>query len=421
MTVVAVGLGVGLGMMTREATAAEVGKEAAVQVAQSAVSRAQAAAQARVVARIQNEMRRLRLAEAQRAQRAAEAQVHMAMDAQQRAIMASSAEAAQAAATAAQAAAVTAQTRANISVAQMQIELMLMASDRIRGHRFGRHYAEQPVRWFGEETNTFTLPELRAAILQSTQAANRAIERADDTERQVQLIDFQMQMALSTTASEVRVTAALAAQAAQADALVRASAAQIDVSEVMAQATKNQHALGVVDKTQLAMQTYLKEIEAAEPILPTTPSASAKQAVRRAVARSAVARAQTAVVQAEVALAQARVLKIDLEPFKETIQSVYHRLRATQGAADLVATSVDVNAQAAVAAAQASASAAVAWSQIAISDIQVAIARATRDDSASLKQLIIAAETQLREARLWAAKAEASADVAIGGRLSDRE
>uniref|UniRef100_UPI001C4E2352 hypothetical protein n=1 Tax=Candidatus Entotheonella palauensis TaxID=93172 RepID=UPI001C4E2352 len=242
----------------------------------------------------------------------------------------------------------------------------------------------------------------------------RAIEQADETERQVQLIDTQMQAALSAATPQATALALLAAEAAQADVLVRTSATQIAVSEVMAQATKDENALGAVDRIYSVMGAYLEEIQATESIAPTTPIAVAEQVVRRAVARSAAARAHTAVAQAEVALAQARVLKIDLEPFEKTVQAVYDRLRTTETAADLVATSNSPNAQAAVAAAQASAAAAVAWAQIAISDIQLAIARATRDDSESLEQLIIAAETQLQDARRWAVDAEATADVAMG-------
>ncbi len=390
--------------------------EEAIQVAQAAVSRAQAAAgQARVVvARIEYEMKGLRLTEAQLAQERAETQAHIAMDALQRALLATSAEGAQAAATAAQAAAVAAQTRANIAVAHMQIELMLTTSERLRGHALlGRLAVEQPVRRPGEETNTFTLPELRAAIIQSIIATNRAIEQADETERQVQLIDAQMQAALSAATPQAAAIALLAAEAAQSDALVLASAAQIAVSEVMAQATKDENALGAVDQIYGDMQGYLEAIQSAEPILPTTPMATAEQWVRRAVTRSAVARAQTAVAQAEVALAQARVLKIDLEPVKKTIHIVDGRLRATETMADLAIASADGHAPAAVAAAQAAA-AAGAWSQIAISDIQLAIAHATRDDSEALEQLILAAEARLQEARRWAVDAEASADVAMG-------
>ena len=102
-SLLALGLMVGVGLATPVATAAEMGKEEAVQVAKSAVARARAAAaQARVaVKRIATQMHRFRLAEVQQAQQRAEAQVRLAMDAQQRAIMAPTDGVAQAAATAA--------------------------------------------------------------------------------------------------------------------------------------------------------------------------------------------------------------------------------------------------------------------------------------------------------------------------------
>ena len=299
---------------------------------------------------------------------------------------------------------------------------MLTARERLYTRQLGGRSLDptfRPIRKLAEEKiNTFTLPELRVAISHSIAATTRAIEQAADTERQVQRIEAQMQLAITSADSQAAEMALLAAKAAQAHALVQASATQLDISEVMAQATREHNALGAVRKMRLTINANLKEIELADRITPLTPKAEAEQRVRHAVARAAVARAQTAVVQAEVALAQARVLKLDLALIRETVKSAYARLQATEQAADFVTMLSGTKAQTHVAAAQASAAAAVAWSQLAISDVQVAMARASRR-RASLEYFIIEAETQLREARAWAANAEISADRARDATADD--
>ena len=402
--------------ITAHVAASEAAMQETVQVAQAAVARAQTAVgQAEVVvARIEHETRRIKLAEAQQALRDAEAQAHVAMDALQRAMMASSLEAAEVAAIAAQTAAVTAQTRANIAVAHLQVELMFKALDRIYGQRFqteerDRWFLMEPVRWVGQDTNTFTRSELRAAMQRAIVAINHAMQRAADTEQRVQRLNAQAQRALSGPSEgggEGGVeTAFLAAEAAQADALALASAAQLHVADVMAQVTKHNQVLGVVDQLHSAMQSHLNAIENAEPILPATPLAEAEGIARRAVARSALARAHTALAQAEVAWGQAHVFKLDLHGYEAIVKSVKQWEQAAEAAAQRVAASADASAQTSVAATQAAAAAAIAWSQVAISAIQADIARAVGDDSAPLKQLISETDDRLQDARRWAVKA----------------
>ena len=402
--------GLGLAIAAPGAAASEMARREAAQVAQAAAARAQTAVgQAQVVvARIEHETRRIKLAEAQQALRDAETQAQLALDALQRAIMAPSLEAAEVAAMAAQTAAVTAQTRANIAVAHLQVELMVKALDRIEGHRFqtetrDRWSLAEPVRWIGEETHTFTRSELRAAIQRATAAINRAMEWATGTEQRAQRLDAQALRALSAPTGSGREAEFLAAAAAQANALVLASAAQLHAAGVMAQVTKNKHVLGVVDQLYLAMQAHLEAIDSAEPILPATPLAEAEGIARRAVARSALARAQAAQAQAQVAWGQARVFKLDLHAYQVMLDRVEGWAQKTKAAADRAA--ADASAPTFAAAAQAAAAAGIAWSQVAISSIQADIARAVRDDSALLKQLISDTDDQLQEARGWADKA----------------
>jgi len=265
------------------------------------------------------------------------------------------------------------------------------------------------VRWVGQETNTFTRSELRAAMQRAIVAINHAMERAADTEQRAQRLHAQALRALADSGEGGSEggghTAFLAAEAAQADALALASAAQLHVADVMAQVTKHNHVLGVVDQLHSAMQSHLNAIENAEPIRPATPLAEAEGIARRAVARSALARAHTALAQAEVAWGQAHVFKLDLHGYEAIVRSVKQWDQATEAAAHRVVAFADASAQSSVAATQAAAAAAIAWSQVAISAIQADIARAVGDGSASLKQLISETDERLQDARLWAAKA----------------